>query len=138
MKKITLFFLSISLMGLAGCAGLSILNPAGNHYNGSYNFMVDVSSTPSGAEIYLNNTLVGRTPCRVHIMLKWEMNTWGADFTQRVTEQYALKVSKKGYKDAIEIIPVRSPVTGVLWGEPPKVGLAKTDFHFDLEKEQNE
>jgi len=136
MKNTVLILIGLFLFGsmliLQGCAGLSLLNPAGNHYNGSYNFMLDVNSNPSGAEIYLNNILVGRTPSRVPLLLKWEMNTWGLDFTQSVVEQYVLRVTKAGYQGAVEIIPVRSPITGVLWGEPPLVGLAKTSFHFNL------
>jgi hypothetical protein len=87
MKKINLLLLGFGLMGLAGCAAMVGIRRVPGQ--GS----VGVSSKPTDAEVYLNNMLVGRTPCRVPFTITIDT------YTSMPVETYTIKIHKDGYKD---------------------------------------
>lgn len=105
MRKITLFFLGISLMGLTGCA-TSPLPLLGIKEMTTETISLEITSTPSDADVYLNNMLVGRTPCSV----PFSVNVDAA--TLKPKGMYIIRVSKEGYRD--EVKPVQIQKTALI------------------------
>lgn len=70
---------------------------------------LSVTSTPSDAEIYINDKLVGRTPVAdlpfVFKGSRWRQ-PYGLGYAEEYgfNENYTLKVSKSGYKDAVQVM----------------------------------
>jgi hypothetical protein len=126
--------LLLCMVLLSGCATLPFLQDREQEeFHTSY---LTVTSTPPDAEIYINDRLVGRTPSNnVPLYAKYSVTVtplWKTHAT--VKEGYILRVSKSGYKEAVEEIRFT-------WGpEQYKQGILyqvpiRTTYHFDLEKE---
>jgi hypothetical protein len=123
-----IIFLLLCLILLGGCAGLTPLD--GVEKEEFHTFYLTVTSTPSDANIYINDMLVGRTPSRsvpLHVKYGYEIYPlWKSASTPK--ENYILRVSKKGYKDAFENIRFT-------WRKGWSCSVpAKEEYHFDLEK----
>lgn len=108
MKKLLLICLLGSMLGLTGCATLGTsLNMVPKEKDDIVPIKIGVASTPQGASIYVNDKLVGYTPAEVSFYVKYKCNLVTAVciwYACNPAEQYILKVSKEGYKDAVEVI----------------------------------
>lgn len=131
MKNMTLILIVLILFGgiimLNGCYSIPIIDQPRVTPSSSTEY-ISVESTPSDAEIYINNMLVGRTPSKglpitVHYTIDKDWISRWAD----VREQYVLRVSKEGYKDEAEPLAFKSSENGL------GVFLIKSEFHFVLE-----
>lgn len=113
MRKITLIFLGISLMGLVGCAAVgATFKLVDLEKNDTRLCEIMVTSTPPGAGVYVNDRLVGYTPNTLRFPVNYRCrlaNAAVADYECWPSEVYALKVSKEGYKDAMETIEFCHP-----------------------------
>jgi hypothetical protein len=98
---------------------------------------LDVNSSPVGADIYINNNLVGRTPAKgLPLMVKYDEYNYGLKVQQVIKEQYILRVSKRGYKDEVMTIPVKNTGDCVALGRCEPAGLTQTAFNFNLVPEE--
>lgn len=98
--------LSASLLGMSGCTTLTSFNQP---VPVSKTLYLTVDSEPSDAEVYLNDRLVGRTPCSVPLVATFsqtrsQIGALVGTFEDYLTQQYFLRVSKAGYKDAIRSV----------------------------------
>lgn len=120
-----------SILGLTGCASLApfmgikeMTMPPGP---------LEITSSPSGADVFLNDKLVGKTPCNVPLSLTLDTATWEPKML------YVIRVSKEGYRDAARPVEIRRGTN--VFGEP-KGGLSGLEvvgkYHFELEKKDKE
>jgi len=92
--------LIISTMILFGCS----LNPFSRHFH-----KTTIKSNPSGAKVFINEKLIGKTPV--------------VFYEKDEEESYLFKIEKEGYKSHIETIMTALEKTnkknwGVLWRFP--------------------
>lgn len=135
MKKISLFFFGLALIGLSGCAtmGAGLFKT-----EQTWVANINVNSSPAGADIYINDNLVGRTPANsLPLMVKYDEYNYGLKVQQVVKEQYILRVSKRGYRDAVMTIPVKNSGDCVALGKCEPVGLYQAAFNFNLVPEES-
>lgn len=127
-KGIPSLILGVGLMGLAGCATMmGVQRVAGQG-------TIDVTSKPADAEVYLNNFMVGRTPCKVPFTFTIDT------YTGMPIETYVVRIHKDGYKDiaeAFQWVQVYGPSVFDVMG-PWKFNLQTkrgvNNFDFVLEK----
>ncbi|MCX5713896.1 MAG: PEGA domain-containing protein [Candidatus Omnitrophica bacterium] len=123
-----MLILGAGLMGLAGCATMmGVQRVAGQG-------TIDVTSKPTDAEVYLNNFMVGRTPCKVPFTFTIDT------YTGMPIETYVIRIHKEGYKDiaeAFQWVQVYGPSVFDVMG-PWKFNLQTkrgvNNFNFVLEK----
>ncbi len=133
-------FLKLTLIGLAGLlilsmTGCATLERMGRGYETeeAVTFYMKVFSAPSDAEIYINDRLVGRTPCeRVPLYVRYKCFNDALGGKSCSTDGlYILRVSKTGYKDAIETIPFsRDEISSTY------TAIQKLIYYFNLETER--
>lgn len=136
MKRFAILLPLLPFVMLAGCVTLPLTTE--REEQGFETFYLKVTSNPFNAQVYINDRLVGSTPGTVPLEIKYYETVYplwrGAPFTKG--EHYILRVSKKGYIDAVtpiergwtlEQIKARSSRT-----MPP----VKEEYHFELEKEE--
>lgn len=87
-------FLTLLLI-LAGCA---LLPPLIGIKEVSVMQTLYVDSYPSGADIFLNDRLVGRAPCEVPLVIKLDTASYWPK------EQQVLRASKEGFTDAAQSV----------------------------------
>lgn len=117
------------LILLCGCTTSELFKSGGPEERSDIGY-ISVTSTPSDAEVYINDRLVGRTPSD-DVPFSYKYKVWrqplGLDFGN--PDPYGIKryghisdntlrVSKKGYKDVFETINPE-----------------KRKYHFDLKPE---
>ena len=129
MRNILLVVLACSGIIISGCGTLPMTSWEDHE---TREFTIDVRSEPEDAEIYFDNTLVGRTPASsllIGIPSTTIYYLGGVDDHIAQGTHY-LRVSKKGYKDAVEAIEFeREDMVGVTHGYSIKKG----KYHFVLE-----
>ena len=131
MRKLFLLIMILVIFGTAGCATM-----ANKLFQTEQiaTFYISVTSEPSGADIYINNNFAGTTPSgKLPLMVRFIQSDYGLGVHQTVTEQYSLRVSKRGYKDAGMIIPVKNKGFYSPLGRVDEIGLYQTAFNFKLE-----
>ena len=131
---LALFGCSIGLQGCATSVSDIFNGGAGNEERSGISY-ITITSTPSDAEIYINDRLVGRTPSS-NVPLSYKYEVWRQPYglghtNPYVKEGYIIRVSKKGYKDAFETIEFDYQATPFA----ASCFLKKKDYHFELEKE---
>ena len=130
MKHIIAVLIGLILFGtLSGCATVepTIFTP-----KNAFDFYFNISSVPDDAEVYINDRLFGRTPCKFPLTVSF-ITQPGLGFTYYPRENYVLRVSKDGYRDNItQIIFYSDSCNGpsLKPGEPAKEGT----YNFNLEK----
>lgn len=128
MKNISLL---LCLILLSGCATFDI---AGHQEHETWTFNIKVTSEPSGADIYLNNMLIGRTPAELlPIGIPTTCTLSLGPVRYEPQGQYYLRVSREGYKDAVE--PIEFEVVAQPWVSY-RYQLKKAEYHFVLEKKE--
>jgi len=118
---------------MAGCATTDLFNGGAGNVMRPGAAEITVISEPSDAEIYLNDKYVGRTPS-AKLAFSYQFMSWkqplGLGYNgAQMAGSYAVKVSKNGYKDAIETIQFDCQSTTCTASCSPK----KTKYHFVLE-----
>lgn len=83
------------MIGISGCAALP---PLIGVKEWTVNQVISVDSTPQGADVYMNDKLIGKTPCKVPVIFNIDTASYWPK------EQYIIRVSKEGYKDAAEAV----------------------------------
>ena len=135
---------------LSGCVTTSPFET--QQIQGSVIRNIRVSSEPGDAEIYVNNMLVGRTPSQpgeartVPLNVQYIVTKYGGLFptAQNTTQpikpisQFALTVSKEGYKDVAEPIEYGDVYRyHITFAMAEDYTLLKKDYyHFVLEKKK--
>ena len=113
MRKLILFVLALSLIGLTGCAAVGAgLKLVDLEKNDTRLCEITVTSTPPGASAYVNDRLIGYTPNTLRFPVNYRCrlaNVAVAEYEGWPSEVYVLKVSKEGYKDALETIEFCHP-----------------------------
>jgi len=97
-------------------------------------YKLNIASEPPGADIYINDTLVGVTPSK-DTPFPAKLNYWrtiGGDVYKQ-KEHYLLKLSKEGYKNVVEAIEFEA-FNVTMWNS--EIRLKKKDYHFVLEKKE--
>lgn len=126
-KTILLSLVCMSILIIHGCTTAPITSYSA--------YTLKVTSNPEDAEVYLDDRLVGKTPCyNVPIFVDYVLHDSYFEphyVTRELKEQRLLRVSKEGYKDAVE--PIKFIKKGS-WDSAPKP--LKTNYHFELEKEE--
>jgi len=117
----------MSILIISGCATA----PITTHRS----YTLNITSNPGNAKVYINDNYVGRTPCYgVPLNISYDMHDsfFEPFYVERVLkEQYILRVSMEGYKDATEQIDF---IERSSW-DPTPIPL-KTDYYFALEREE--
>ena len=130
----------LSLLLIAGVSGCAAFPAYYRPIDTAANFKITVTSNPAGAEIYVNDRLMGVTPSDnvlVVVPMKQYAYFAGSDFMPTQNEALILRVSKKGYKPGVEpmeIVSVPSP-SGIFFSD---FGLKKARYHFELVPEDTE
>ena len=130
--------MKISKSTLVGLAGMFILiisgcttAPITTHRS----YTLNITSSPGDAKVYINDNYVGRTPCYgvpLYISYNIRDSYFEPFYIERaLREQYILRVSKEGYKDATEQIDF---VERGSWDPTPTP--LKTNYYFELEREE--
>lgn len=96
-------YLCLVVLIIGGCV---FLQPQGSYVtaNRSRTFTISVNSVPSGAQVYLNDNLVGVTPLRkLRVPIDYSIVTTRMIFdsgwrVEKVKKDYYVFVKKKGYK----------------------------------------
>ena len=131
MKSIFLLLLGASLMSMIGCASLAPF--MGIKEMTMPPVPLEITSSPSGADVFLNDKLVGKTPCTVPLSLTLDTATWEPKML------YVIRVAKEGYRDAAKPVEIRRETNA--FGES-KGGLSGLEvvgkYHFELEKKDKE
>ena len=122
-----LCFMCPFILAISGCVTAPITSYSA--------YTLKVTSNPEDAEVYLDDRLVGRTPCyNVSIFVAYDLHNsyFEPHYVSKILkEQHIIRVSKEGYKDAIESVKF---VKKGSWDFMPTP--LKTSYHFELEKEE--
>jgi len=90
--------LCLSLFLIIGISGCAALPPLLGIKEAAINQVFTIESSPPDADVYINDKLVGRTPCKVPVVLNIDTATYWPK------EQYLIRVSKEGYRDEVKPI----------------------------------
>jgi len=76
MKSITLILVAIlfCILGITGCASLAPF--MGIKETTFPPIPLEVTSSPSDAEVFVNDRFVGRTPCTTNVVLTFDTASW--------------------------------------------------------------
>lgn len=132
MRNILLVCLLGCILGLTGCAtcGPTIFSP-----RDAFDFNFKVTSDPEGADVFVNDRLFGRTPCEFTLTVDFTVEPMIGTFNYYPKENYVLRVSKEGYRDAIKQIMFYSDShTGPSLKPGEYIAVEKEAYNFVLEK----
>lgn len=131
-----LFLMTGLLFLVTGCATVPFVRDVNTMY------YLDVTSTPSDAEVYINDRLVGKTPsAQVPLTVTYTSQpafSFGTVNYVAQKEQYVLRVHKDGYSDAIETIPLVVDGQGTFGGRESWIRPSKYKYNFVLKKNEKQ
>ena len=121
----------LSVLFLSGCVTVPLQLESEEDDRKAYEFTV--TSEPAGADVYVNDKLIGQTPLTAPVTImfrKW--STFVGTSGRYAKEPYIIKAVKQGYKEAYQ---------EVKWGTDSGFGHAyanpqQTEYHFVLEKRE--
>jgi hypothetical protein len=136
MKTIKIISIFIMMMFVAGCATLF---PQGDYVTRdvSTRFRISVDSSPQGADVYLNDKLIGKTPLKhFPIRIRYQLSAsgmifintgWSLDCARCL--EYSISVKKLGY------MPGGVKLQFKELGRT-KLGIERNKYDFLLEKQE--
>lgn len=118
-----------SILGLTGCASLAPL--VGIKETTFPPMPVEVTSSPSDAEVFVNDRFVGRTPCTTNVVLTFDTASW------EPKEVPTIRVSKDGYRDEARVLELtrRTSIFGDPMSGPSKYEI-RGKYDFELKKKE--
>src|SRR3989338_9529988 len=116
---------------LSGCVTVPLQLESEEDDHEAYEFTV--TSEPAGADVYVNDTLIGQTPLTAPVIItfrKW--STFVGTSGRYAKEPYIIKAVKQGYKEVyLEVKWTTDSGFGHAYANPQQ-----TEYHFVLEKRE--